>query len=229
VQQVERRHDLGDLGQPQQAGEADDLDGDAGAVERVEDVRGVGVVAGEHADVGPGGASSWAPATASASQASSSAWVSKHAGRDLAAAASGLAPAADRRTRRTAARPAGWRPRGSAVGAAVDGERVGRTGRRRREGVGEVEDVGDRRPAPAVDRLVGVADRVRVPGRGRGAENSRDSIAAWATEVSWYSSSSTTLNSPARARRRRAARGQPGAELDLVGEVHQPEVALEPR
>ena len=53
VQQPQHRHDLGDLGQPQQAREADDLDRDAGAGEGVEDVGGVGVVAGQHADRRP--------------------------------------------------------------------------------------------------------------------------------------------------------------------------------
>ena len=66
--------------------------------------------------------------------------------------------------------------------------------------------------------------RIRV-----GAGEQRASISAWATEVSWYSSRSTTLN---RARSSVADVGllarQPGGELDLVGEVHQPEVALEP-
>ncbi len=53
VQQVQGGDDLGDLGQAQQPGEPDDLDRDAGRAERVEDVGGVRVVAGEHADVGP--------------------------------------------------------------------------------------------------------------------------------------------------------------------------------
>ena len=51
------------------------------------------------------------------------------------------------------------------LGASVDGERVRRHGAGHGgERLGEVEDVGDRRAAPAVDRLVGVADRGhRVP------------------------------------------------------------------
>ena len=53
VEQVQRRHHLGDLGQPDQPGEADDLHGHVARGERVEDVGGVRVVAGEHADVGP--------------------------------------------------------------------------------------------------------------------------------------------------------------------------------
>ena len=47
--------------------------------------------------------------------------------------------------------------------------------------------------------------------------------------MSWYSSSSTTRNLLALERTDLGLSvGQPGAELDLVGEVHQPEVALEP-
>ena len=54
-------------------------------------------------------------------------------------------------------------------------------------------------------------------------------MVAWATEVSWYSSSSTTLNAlPLQRADVGLLDGEPGAELDLVGEVHQPEVALEP-
>ena len=53
VEQVEGGDHLGHLGKADQAGEADDLDGDVAGGERVEHVGGVGVVAGEHADVGP--------------------------------------------------------------------------------------------------------------------------------------------------------------------------------
>ena len=91
VEQAERRHDLGDLGQPQQAGQADDLDGDAGPGQGVEDVLGVGVVAGQHADLGPR-ARRGRPGRASTSQASSSAWVAKtRAVTTPSSAASGLA------------------------------------------------------------------------------------------------------------------------------------------
>jgi len=53
VHQGQRRDDLGHLGQPQQPGEPDDLDRDPGVGQRVEDLRRVRVVAGEHPDVGP--------------------------------------------------------------------------------------------------------------------------------------------------------------------------------
>ncbi len=53
LDQGQRGHDLGDLGQPQQALEADDLDRDLPVGERVEDRGGVGVVAGQDADLLP--------------------------------------------------------------------------------------------------------------------------------------------------------------------------------
>ncbi len=52
---------------------------------------------------------------------------------------------------------------------------------------------------------------------------------AWATEVSWYSSSSTTLNFVAlQPTDLRTVAGQGGGERDLVAEVDQAEVALQP-
>ena len=66
------------------------------------------------------------------------------------------------------------------------------------------------------------------PCSASGPEKSRLSISAWATEVSWYSSSSTTLNFAALdLADLRAALGEPRGERDLVGEVHQAEVRLE--
>ncbi len=55
LDQVERRDHLRDLRQPEQALETDDLDRDLPVAQRVEDRRGVGVVAGEHADLAPAG------------------------------------------------------------------------------------------------------------------------------------------------------------------------------
>ncbi len=51
LDQGERRDHLGDLGQPEQALEADDLDRDLAVAQRVEDRCGVRVVAGQHADL----------------------------------------------------------------------------------------------------------------------------------------------------------------------------------
>ena len=53
VEQVQGGHDLGHLGQPDQPGQADDLDRHVASGQGVEHVGGVRVVAGEHADVGP--------------------------------------------------------------------------------------------------------------------------------------------------------------------------------
>ena len=93
-----------------------------------------------------------------------------------------------------------------------------------REGVGEVEDVGHRRAAPAVDRLVGVADRHhRVAGpeqprehRGLGDRGvlvfvQQDHLEPRALEL-------TDLG---------LVLHEPRGEGDLVTEVHQAEVGLE--
>ena len=53
LEQVQDGDDLRDLGQPQQPGQPDDLDRDAGLGQRVEDLGGVRVVPGQDADVGP--------------------------------------------------------------------------------------------------------------------------------------------------------------------------------
>jgi hypothetical protein len=55
LDQRERGDHLGDLGQPEQALEADDLDRDLPVAQDVEDGGGVGVVAREHADLAPAG------------------------------------------------------------------------------------------------------------------------------------------------------------------------------
>ena len=120
------------------------------------------------------------------------------------------------------------------VGPPVDGQGVGGdVGAPSAAGKSsaEAEDVGDRRAAPAVDRLVGVTDggdRVAAPALGRGTGEEREDRAC-ATEVSWYSSSSTTrylARSPPPDLGMVA--GQPRGQGDLVGEVHQPEPRLQP-
>ena len=157
---------LGDLGQPQQPVEADDLDRDLALGQRVEDVGGVRVVAGQHADLAPRASRrvAWASRTWSASQASSRRRSRARAARTSPASAPrlGSSGAPRRSCGVAAARPGALATsRMRRVGAPVDRERV----RRRRPPVGggkssrEVEDVGDRGAAPAVDRLVGVADR----------------------------------------------------------------------
>ena len=137
VEQVQGRDDLGDLGQPEQAGEADDLDRDAGAGERVEDVLGVRVVAGEDADRRPtDSVVRRARAPPSTRWSSSSACVSKTRSADRADVGLGLG---DQRLdlavllveRR--GQPVGDLE-DAGVGAAVDGERVDRHRRRSRDG-----------------------------------------------------------------------------------------------
>ena len=117
VQQVQHRDHLGHLGQPQQPAQADDLDRDPGAGQRVEDLLGVRVVAGQHPDVGPGRRrSSCAAVTASASAAELVARGSRRPPSSTSpVGASGLGSSGrPARARHRAARRAGWRPRGSA-------------------------------------------------------------------------------------------------------------------
>jgi len=114
-----------------------------------------------------------------------------------------------------------------AAGAAVDGEveELHLAAVTAREGVGEAEDVGDRRAAPAVDRLVGVADghhgvaaaeqsRQHDRLRGRGVlvlveHDDPEPLALGGADLGLLV-------------------GQPGGERDLVREVHQPQVGLHP-
>ena len=119
------------------------------------------------------------------------------------------------------------------VGAAVDGEGVRRgpavTGREARR---ELEDVGDRGTAPAVDRLVGVTDRGdRVPEaalgirpREQSAQHQRlgDRGVLVLVEEDHLELAALDLAHLGTGLR------QPGGERDLVGEVHQAEVRLEP-
>ena len=190
VEQVERRDHLGHLGQPEQALEADDLDRDLARGQRVEDVGGVGVVAGEHADL------------ATSAARPSRAWRRRHLlGQPGELVGVGLvhdrvAPrpsprvrlrpraARPRRARRTAGRRARWRPRGSGASErrlTVSGYVGTSAPVGAREVAAEVEDVGDRRAAPAVDRLVGVADRghrVAEPVAGVGPGEQRAAASA---------------------------------------------------
>ncbi len=231
VEQVQGGDDLGDLGQPDQPGQADDLDGHVTGRQGVEHVGRVGVVAGEHADVGPLGPGLVSGADLVGQPGELVGLGRQHPRRHLSLTGVGLGGQADDLAGVLVVERLG-QPVGhledAAVGAAADGERVRRDApptSRGREGVGEVEDVGHRRAAPAVDRLVGVTDRGHgVPAReqprqhgglGDGRvlvlveEHHREPLALHHADVGLL-------------------HGEPGAQLDLVGVVHQPEVALEP-
>ena len=107
-------------------------------------------------------------------------------------------------------------PRG---GQAVDpGGGAGRVA----EGVAEGVEVVGAGAAPAVDRLVRVADR----GDGVAVAEQARSSASWACEVSWYSSRSTTAYWPRSAAATSGSRGEPRRDRDLVAEVEHAEVAL---
>ena len=237
VEQLEHRDDLGHLGQAQQPGEPDDLDRDAGRREGVEDRLGGAVVAGQHADVGPGAsASAWSSRTASASHASSSSWVSKTRAATGPSAALRLRLERTRpaRSRRRADRRARWRParmRRSERRLTVSGSTGHVAVPRLREGLGEVEDVGHRGAAPAVDRLVGVADRrhrVARPWRVRPGEQAGQHPGLGDRGVLVLVEQHHPEPGPLERAHVGLLLGQPGAEGDLVGEVHQPEVGLQP-
>ena len=234
VEQVQGGDDLGDLGQPDQPGQADDLDGHVAGRQRVEHVGRVGVVAGEHADVGPLRPGVVGGADLVGQPGQLVGLGRQHPRRHLSSTGVGLGGQPGNRADLAGVlvverlgQPVGHLE-DAAVGAAADGERVGRDAPAAsggREGVGEVEDVGHRRAAPAVDRLVGVTDRGHgVPAReqpgqhgglGDGGvlvlveEHHREPLALHHADVGLL-------------------HGEPGAQLDLVGVVHQPEVALEP-
>ena len=113
----------------------------------------------------------------------------------------------------------------AAVGAPTHGQRErGGPAAGRREGVGEVEDVGDRGSTPAVDRLVGVTDGgdgvpvAEEPGQHRGLGHRRVLVL-----VEQDHAELLPLHRPDIG----LVDGEPGAQLDLVGEVHQAEVTLE--
>ena len=186
VQQGERGDHLGDLGQPQQPLEADDLDRDLaprsarrrrrrrgrcrGSARRSRATTGSAI-----AGVGarrPGRRAR--PARRRTSRARRPATVARRPRRGFGSQRPHLRGLA----RRAAAARCVGGLEDARVGAPVDGERVRRdVGRRRRAGksCAEPEDVGHRRAPPAVDRLVGVADRghrvaAAVAGVGPGEE-----------------------------------------------------------
>ena len=233
----ERGDHLGHLRQPEQPLETDDLHGDLAAAQGVEDGRGVRVVAGEDADLPPRRDLHRRPGLDHL--------VGQPDELVVVGLVDGGADLAGRRTRLRLQRqqlgPRGvevggqvvGRGQDALVGAAVDGERIGRgAAAAGREVLAELQDVGDRRTAPAVDRLVGVADRrdrVAEPGAVVGAREEPAQhqrlrhrgvlVLVEQDDLVLVALDGTDLG---------ALLGEPGGERDLVGEVHQPEVVLEP-
>ena len=122
------------------------------------------------------------------------------------------------------------------IGALADRQRVGlgpeSGGVGRWEGAGEVEDVGDRGSPPAVDGLVGVADggdRVpeavlrRLPGEELAQQVCLGHRGVLVL-VEEHDGILLALDAPDL----RLGTGQLRRQRDLVGEVHQPELLLEP-
>ena len=237
VHEVQDRDDLGHLGKPQQPVEADDLDRDARVRQGVEDLGGVRVVARQDSGLGPRHAAvvrvGGAHAGHQRSQLATVRLVDRRADDAVARLGLGL-------ERRDGVVRVVERRRQQVGGledpplrAPVDGERVGphRPGRGR-ERLGEVEDVGDRRAAPAVDRLVGVADRGHgVPptaGRIGAGEDPRQHDRLGHRGVLVLVEQHHPELLPLGRTHVGLERGESRAELDLVGEVHEPQVGLEP-
>ena len=115
-----------------------------------------------------------------------------------------------------------------AVGAPVARQRIG-LGRRpvgAQELLGEPEDVGDRRPAPAVDGLVGVADR---HDRMSTAEEPVQHLCLCDRGVLVLVEEHHPVRRPLEVADDGLLLHQPGRHGDLVGEVHQPQRALSRR
>ena len=163
VQERQRRDDLGHLRQPDQTGQADDLDRDARGGQRVVDVLGLRVVAAQHADLGPRGAGLVHAADLVGEPGQLVDGPLEDVGLDVALPRD-LGRAQPRDLVAVGLEQRLGEPVGdvedASVGAPVDRQRqAARLAVGGREGLGEVEDVGDRGAAPAVDRLVGVAHR----------------------------------------------------------------------
>ncbi len=248
MEQGEGRDHHRHLGQPQQPVEADDLDRDPVSGEGVEHLGRRGVVAGQYADPAPGAGLSRVlreRREAGLDGVDLAGEPGQLGGRTGVEAGAHLARAdavggAQRRDRH---RGVGVERLGEAVGgledrgvrAATHREVVERDLRRAvgaREGAADVEDVGDRGAAPAVDRLVGVADGghgvapavLGIRPREQGAEQLRLGDRGVLVLVEEHDPEPRPLRDADVG----MVASEPGGQRDLVGEVHQPEVGLEP-
>ena len=236
LQQGQRRHHVGDLGQLQQPLEPDDLDGDVGAAQGLEDVGGVGVVAGEHGDLAPA-AHPVVGGLDLVGQPSQLLVVGlEHLDAHLTLVGGGVGQQPER-----GGRGARRQRLGDDVGQLEDGAAraaVGLQGELQRlgpgsgrEGVGEAQDVGHRRASPAVDRLVGVADghhrvTAAVLDVGPGEEGGQHQRLGDRGVLVLVEEDDVEPLALQRADVGAGA-GQRGAERDLVGELHQPQRALQ--
>ena len=222
VDQGEGGQHLGDLREPQQPRETDDLDGHPGGGQRVEDVGRVGVVTDQDADLAP-----------------RRCLHRDVRGRDLLGQPRELGGRGevDDRVDRPVVVGAGLervdlgegvvQRGGERVGdledapvrPPVDRQRVaGDLPAGRREVLAEVQDVGHRGAAPPVDRLVGVADRGdRVPAAEQRAQHLRLGDGGVLVLVE----QDHGVLVPLELADDRVLGGQLRGERDLVGEVHE--------
>ncbi len=230
VHQPQGRHDLRDLGQPEQPGEPDDLDGDVGVGQRVEHLGRVRVVARQHADPRPralGG-----PVVRRSHPVDERGQLvdvglvdgGRHHADERTVLRVEALHGVERVVQRSGQAVGGLED--APVGASVHRQRVRRhRPGRARERLREVEDVADGGTAPAVDGLVRVADRGhRVPVAEQPGQHDRLRDRGVLVLVEQHDPELLALGRP----HLRLLRGEPRTELDLVGEVHEPEVRLEP-
>ena len=229
MQQGQGGEYLGHLRQPQQAVQADDLDRDLRRGQRVEDIGRVRVVPDEHADLAPrrrrhrrvrvrhlGGQPRELPGIRLVDDGLHIAHL--------------VRPCLQRLHLRERRVERGRQPVGHLedppVGSPVDRQReaadLSTAGQR--EVVAEMQDVGDRRATPAVDRLVGVAD-----GGDRmaaGEESAKHHRLANGRVLVFVEQNDPVLL-PLEVTDDRVGVREPGGQGDLVGEVHQPQRRLE--
>ncbi len=227
---------LGHLREADEAGQADDLDRDACRGEGVVDLLGLGVVAAQHAHVGPGGARVVLPLDGGGQpgQLVDGTLVDVGLHAPLAGDVGGPEPchlvAVGREQR--LGEPVGD-VEDAAVGAPVDRQRQPpRLAVRGGERVGEVEDVGHRGAAPAVDGLVGVTDRhdgvaQAVVGIGPGEEPGQHGGLGDGGVLVFIQQHDLEARALQLADLGLVV-DEPGGQGDLVTEVHQPQVGLEP-
>ena len=239
MHQRQRRDDLGDLRQPEQALEADDLDRHTDLGESVEHLRGVGVVTHQHADLRPRhplvGTAAGAGLLDRASRPGEllvRRLVHRHIHGALARCGLGDQPRDGGATgiERLCDGVGGLED--APVGAAVHRQGEGRRSLsgQRREVLGESQDVGDRGPPPAVDRLIRIAHRrdgVAATGRTIGAGEQRREHARLCHRGVLILVEEHHAVLPALGRTHLGVlERQPRGERHLVGEVHEAEPAL---
>ncbi|CAM5593648.1 hypothetical protein SGRIM128S_06307 [Streptomyces griseomycini] len=216
--------EIGDLGQVQQPGQADDLDGDVPGDQRALDLREVGRRAAEHGDLAGG-----LPGADEVGDGVGDPVDLLGVGAQQGAAHDAVAFGPGGRAEGLHARVQGAQGFGQAVGevqqaaaaAAVLAERLAGGGAAVGVGevLGEVVEVGDGGAAPAVDRLAGVADGGhRVAGAVAEEAGQQDALGDRGVLVLVEEDHAELV---AQGAAHLGDRGEPGGQGDLVAEVEQ--------